>query len=363
MNKKETLIWLHSLTKITNKSIEKLINTLGDISLIWNISNKEIIQLESLSEEVKSEIIRCRNKVNLEELMNKIESEKVNIITIYDEQYPEKLRNIFDYPKVLYIKGDFIHKDELLISIVGSRKATPYGRWAAEKFSGELSKLGVTIVSGMASGIDTVAHKGALKNEGRTVAVLGSGVDVVYPKSNRKLYDDIKDNGCIISEFPLGTEPMPYNFPQRNRIISGMSLGTIVIEATEKSGSLITAYHAMEQGREVFAVPGNINSIYSKGTNMLIRDGAKIILDIEDILEEIQVIKNDINSSRQNVIDYNLLGEDEIKIVKYISERPLHTDMISYLSGIKIQDVNSILTILEMKGIVKQMPGKIFTIA
>ncbi len=238
----------------------------------------------------------------MEELFNKLENLKIKTITIFDEDYPpSSLENIYGKPYVLYGKGgEILEEDSLSIGIVGSRKATSYGKWACEKFSKELVKMGVTIVSGLALGIDTVAHKTAIKEGGRTIAVLGNGIDIVYPKNNKELYADIINNGMILTEFPLKTPPLAYNFPQRNRIIAGLSLGIIVIEAKEKSGSLITAHLALDQGKDVFALPGNINSLYSKGTNKLIKDGARPLLDIEDIIEEISQLQVKISQDKKN---------------------------------------------------------------
>jgi DNA processing protein len=255
-------------------------------------------------------------------------------------------------------------EDELAIAIVGSRKATAYGKWASEKISGELAKLGITVVSGLAKGIDTESHKGALKENGRTIAVLGSGIDNIYPRTNEQLFNEISHSGCIVTEYPIGAQPLASNFPQRNRIISGLSLGVIVVEAKERSGSLITVEHAIQQGKEVFAVPGNINSLYSVGTNKLIKDGAKIVTEVEDVLEEINELKTkiDIYNNEKKNIDYSSLSETEIMIVKCISEGPIHCDSIVYNTGLNISIVNSTLTILEIKGIIKELQGKVYTL-
>jgi DNA processing protein len=220
-------------------------------------------------------------------------------------------------------------------------------------------ELGITIVSGLAMGIDTVAHKATLENRGRTIGVLGNGIDYIYPKNNYQLYRDVAEKGCLMTEFPMGTKPINYNFPQRNRIISGLSLGVIVIEAREKSGSLITAHHALEQGKDVFALPGNINSIYSQGTNRLIRDGAKPLLCLDDILEEVyELTQMKINKKQE--YDYSSLSDDEIKIMKIISNGPIHADTIVLQSEMDISNVMSILTILELKGMIRELSGRIF---
>ncbi len=363
MKNRDILVWLSSIGGVNNKIIGILEKSLEGLASLWSMSVSDIYSINGINEKLKHEIIRNRNELYYENLLKKIEAHKVKIITYYDEDYPNNLRFIADSPKVLYTKGQLHSEDETSIAIVGARKSTSYGNWAAEKISNELASLGISLVSGMAKGIDTQVHLGALNSKGRTIAVLGCGVDIIYPSSNRELYNRIQENGCIISEFPLGTQPLPYNFPQRNRIISGLSLGVVVIEATEKSGSLITAHHAMEQGKEVFAVPGNINSIFSRGTNLLIKDGAKIVMSVEDIIEEIPcLIEKYSKLYRKAEIDYNEFSDDEAKVIKCIFEKPIHCDLIAHRTGINVVDLNSLLTILEMKGVIKQLPGRIYTI-
>jgi len=363
MNSRETLIWLNSIKGVGNRTIDKLTKHFVDISNIWTASTNYIMSLCDIDEKIKNEIISNRNENYFERLTSYILKNDIRVITYLDEDYPEKLKNIFDYPKVLYSKGEFNIEDKVAIAIVGSRKATSYGKWAADKFSRELARMGISIISGMARGIDTEAHKGAIKEHGHTIAVLGCGVDVVYPSSNRELYKDIISNGCVISEFSPGTHPINYNFPLRNRIISGLASGIIVIEAGEKSGSLITAEHAIEQGKDVFALPGNINNVLSKGTNQLIKEGAKLVMDVDDILEEISELNNKVNINKKIIKDYSFLSEDEMRIIECISTKPTHCDIISFTTGINISLVNSMLTVLEMKGMIKQLPGRVYTIS
>ncbi len=361
ITQRDVLIWLSSLG-IGNSNIEKIIDNFYDLRELWESDNKQISYIKSLNNEIKEKIIHNRNKEYIKKLFTKIEEHNANIITIYDENYPIGLRNIDNNPKVLYIKGNIFEEDRIAIAVVGSRKATTYGKWACEKFTKELVNLGVTIISGLASGIDTIAHKTALDNGGRTIGVLGNGIDIVYPKKNLSLYKGMEKNGGIISEFPFGTPPLAFNFPQRNRIISGLSMGVVVIEAQEKSGSLITAHHALEQGKDIFALPGNINSIFSGGTNKLIKDGAKPLLEIEDILEEVYELQEKLISNKKNSIDYSNYSETELRIIKLLEEGPMHSDNIVYKTGIDIVTLNSILTILELKGSVKELSGKVFTI-
>lgn len=361
MDNKDILIWLNSLY-IANKTVDKLQKYFVDLRVLWEISDRNIKKIEWLKDKEKDKIIKTRNLEYIKKIKEKLKEENVKTVTIFDDEYSTALSNIYNPPKVLYIKGNLKEEDSLAIAIVGSRKATSYGKWVAEKISRELSRIGITIISGMARGIDTQAHKGAIGENGRTIGVLGCGVNIVYPKRNKELSSQIVHNGALISEFFLDTPPLSQNFPLRNRIISGLSLGVAVIEAGEKSGSLITAEHALEQGKDVFAVPGNINSIYSKGTNQLIKEGAKVLTDVDDILEEIYQLREKIRMTSKNDINFDNLSEDEAKIIKCIQEYPLHCDNIVSKTKMNICEVNSILTILEMKGIIKQLPGKIFTI-
>lgn len=361
MNSRDILIWLNSIN-INSNTIEKLEEYFGDLYLLWEASADVINKISFLSKNAKAILVKYKDRHYYEDYRSRVEKSEAKIITIFDTDYPKHLRNIYNPPKVIYIKGSLEVKDEISIAIVGSRKATTYGKWVAEKFAKELAGLGITIISGLARGIDTKAHEGALMTEGRTIAVLGNGIDSIYPKANKILSEKIQNNGAVITEYPLGVQPLPYNFPMRNRIISGLSLGVLVVEASENSGSLITAQIALEQGREVFAIPGNINSIYSRGTNLLIKDGAKLVTDIDDIIEEITLLKDRVKAKRVKEISCLNLGKDEIKIVECIKEYPKHCDEISYKTGFNIKKVNSILTILELKGIVKQLPGKFFII-
>jgi len=360
ITEREILIWLNSLG-IGNSNIEKIIEYFYDLKELWLSDSKQILNINSLKEEVKEKIIYNRSQNNMERLFSDIEQQKTDIITIFDENYPIGLKSLYDNPKVLYVKGK-IDDDKISIAIVGSRKATSYGKWACEKFTKELAELGVTIVSGLASGIDTIAHKTTLDCGGKTIGVLGNGIDTIYPKKNYSLYKEMEESGAIISEFPLGTPPLAFNFPQRNRIISGLSRGVIVIEAQEKSGSLITAHHALDKGKDVFALPGNINSIFSGGTNKLIKDGAKPLLEIDDIIEEIYELQEMLLLNKKNKINYSDYSETEIKIIKILEESPMHLDNIAYKTGIEISTVTGILTVLELKGAIKELSGRVFTI-
>lgn len=285
-----------------------------------------------------------------------IKTDEIKTVSIFEKSYPQMLRYIHNPPKVLYYRGDISLASEPAIAIVGARKATAYGKWAAYGLSKKLSEYHVVVVSGMAYGIDTYAHKGTLENQGRTIAVLGCGVDICYPSSNKELMGNILENGLLISEYEPGTTPLPYRFPMRNRIISGLSLGTIIVEAGLNSGSLITAECAAEQGRNIYAVPGNINSIYSIGSNKLIKDGATPIVVLDDIIDELGITRKS-NPLRQK----EKLGKDE-KIIydSILNSGEVTSDYLCSNTRKPPSEVNAIVTILEMKGLVQTALGKIF---
>ena len=357
----DILVWLSSIN-INNSSIKKLSNYFSDLREILEIDPDRLYKISGIKPELIQKIITNRKKDKIDYILKQLKDSHIKTITYLDDNYPISLNNIYDSPAVLYKKGELKKVDRFAIAIVGARKATAYGKWACEKFTKELVDLGVTIISGLALGIDSVAHKTALKCGGRTIAILGNGLDIKYPRNNENLYDEIRKNGAILTEFPIGTQPLAFNFPQRNRIISGLSLAVIVIEAKEKSGSLITAHHALEQGKDIFAVPGNINSIYSAGTNKLIKDGAFPLLDIDDILYEVNELKLKNYKDKSINIDYSTLSETEIQIVDIIKEGPIHCDMIVYKTGLDTSTVISVLTILELKGIIKELTSRTYSI-
>jgi DNA processing protein len=304
----------------------------------------------------------------------------IAIVTCQDPLYPGSLLNIYDYPPFLYVLG-VLRPNEIGVAIVGSRLASTYGKYITEKLSRELAMQGITVVSGLARGIDSAAHRGALAGKGRTIAVLGCGLDIVYPPENKTLAAEIAARGAIVTEFPFGTPPNAPNFPARNRIISGISLGVVVVEAGEKSGSLITARIASEQGRSVFAVPGAIESAGSRGTNRLIKQGAKLIEGVEDILEEIlpqvglpqprpeqrppmptlEAPPGEPDTPPASLRTKGAkLGETESRLLPFITREPVNVDTLITASGLTAHEVQSGLLVLELGGIVRQLPGKLF---
>lgn len=362
ISNRDILIWLNSLN-IGNRVIERIMKQVPQLVDLWELPSDKLYNLKGINNKIIDKIISNRKEDCLKRLCYLIDEQNIDVITIFDKDYPKKLYNIYDNPKVLYLRGKITEEDDLAIAVVGSRKATSYGKWATEKFVEELVKLDITIVSGLALGIDGIAHNKALEGNGRTIGVLGNGLDTIYPKKNGNLYREVPKSGALVTEYFLGVPPLAYNFPQRNRIISGLSLGVIVIEAKEKSGSLITAHHALDQGKEVFALPGNINSIFSKGTNKLIKDGAKLIMDIDDIIEEVYELQLKIKTKKEESIDYSQFSPLELKVIECIKEGPIHSDSIALNTRLDISTVNSILTILELKGVIKEMTGRVFTLS
>lgn len=297
----------------------------------------------------------------------------IRIIKIDDAEYPKNLKTLHKPPRALYVNGSFKEEDNFAVAIVGSRRASRYGIEMSEKLGFDLALAGVTVVSGMARGIDSAAHRGALKANGRTIAVMGSGHGHIYPPENTGLYKKIVESGAVISEFENDVSPLPRNFPIRNRIISGLSLGIVVVEAAKNSGALITADFAIEQGRDVFAVPGKISSVTSAGTHELIKDGARLVQSAEDIMEELGLREiapePDVNERalREEKIAkktarylYNSLTDYERRVYKILSDEPLYMDDVVKASGVELSKASKILLGLELKRLIKELPGKQF---
>ena len=363
-------IALKSIPGVGNITFLALMDKFGSISDIFTAPLSELRAIPGISQNTATAIAGFKNWDKVKEELELLDKNKINVITCQDKLYPVKLLNIYDRPPLIYVRGNLKNED-INIAIVGSRMASTYGKYTTEKISRELALKGLTIVSGMARGIDSTAHRGAITAHGRTIAVLGSGLDVIYPPENKKLFDDIIQNGAVISEFPPGTPPLSANFPTRNRIISGMSYGVVIVEAGEKSGSLITARLALEQGREVFAVPGSIDSAGSRGTNKLIKQGAILIENIDDILEEIMPqieFKTELKTPRvsgSEIIEkksHEILDEVDQKIFDFVSQGRIHIDDLISSTGLPSAGILSALTKMELRGIVEQHPGKFFSL-
>lgn len=329
---------------------------------VFQAPARQLLEIEGLGKRVCDEIRKGPLEKAVERQLQLVKETGTTILTWNDGAYPQPLRTIYDPPPVIYVRGELKEEDDLAVSIVGSRKTSPYGRSITEKVSRELTRHGVTIVSGMARGIDSVAHWGAISEGGRTIAVLGCGVDVIYPRENQTLFRKIIDHGAVLSEFPMGSPPEGGHFPKRNRIISGLSVGVVVVQASERSGSLITAGYALEQGREVFAVPGNVGAEGSRGTHQLIREGAKLVESSEDILEEILPQWRRGSKEVRKADDPGKdLPEEEKILYELLGENPLHIDAIIQESRFEPGKVSSLLLNLELKELIEQWPGKCFS--
>lgn len=352
----EYLLALHSVNGLGPIRLKALLDYFGDPKLIWEANPKELLQL-GIFQNVANLLTETRKKLDPQKYLEDIQKSKISWMTIFDPSYPKLLKEIYDPPIVFYYKGEILLEDERAIAIVGTRKMTGYGSVVTEKFATGFTKAGVTIVSGLARGVDSQAHKIAIKNKGRTLAVLGGGLKHVFPPENTALAEEIASSfGAIISEFPPNYPSLPGNFPARNRIISGLSKAVLVTEAAEDSGSLITAKLALEQGRDVFAIPGPITSELSKGPSVLIKQGARLVTEVEEVLEELgmdrkshRVIESE--SQRGNLTDI------ERKILDTLSNESKHVDEICRDLQINAAVVSASLVKMEIFGLIKNLGG------
>lgn len=329
----------------------------GSASKIWFASHEKL-QETGLSAKLVTRFVEFRTNFNLSSYYLGVKKRLIKIIIFDDKDYPELLKEIAIPPILLLVKGEILPQDVNAIAVVGTRKITPYGRQVTQRLVRGLVSHNITIVSGLARGVDSVAHRTALEFGGRTLAVLGSGLDVIYPPENRNLAFQIAQNGALISEFPLEAAPEARHFPQRNRIISGLSLGVVVTEGASRSGTKITANFAVEQNREVFAVAGNIDSPMSEGPADLIKMGAKIVTRVEDILEEVRLKKIKVEKvDKVGKVEKDGLSQDERKILEVLKGGQQHIDQITRKAGLKAALVSSTLTLLEVKGRVKNIGG------
>lgn len=331
--------------------LQNLINAFGDAESAWR-APAGALRDAGLSEKLVQSLVETRNHLDLESVWESLERQGIQIITWDDEDYPRRLREIAQPPPVLYVRGDILTDDDWAVAVVGTRRITSYGRRAAEDIASALAQRHVTVVSGLARGVDSIAHQAALNGGGRTLAVLGSGVDRIYPPEHRRLAEEICECGALISDYPPGSEPDAANFPARNRIISGLALAVVVVEAGLTSGALITAKFAADQGRDVFAVPGSIYSSSSKGTNNLIRDGAYPVLEAGDILSVLGLEKAADFQSARSILPENAA---ETKLLSLLDNEPTHMDDIQTRSGLPIDEVSATLALMELKGMVQQV--------
>ena len=382
----KSLIHLNLIPGIGNHTIRRLLAAFGSAEKSIAATSAELAQIDGLTPDVRQQLIDGRSRAPLAQELELIDQHQCHIVTINDDTYPPLLKQIDDPPILLYITGDFPLQHTPSIAIVGSRSPTEYGKTTSQQLSYQLAERGITVVSGFARGIDTCVHRGALEAGGRTVAVFGCGLSIIYPETNRGLAAEIIESGALVSEFPMTMPPRGKNFPRRNRVISGLTLGTLVVEASERSGSLITARHAAEQGREVFAVPGQIFSGRSRGTHSLINQGATLINSVDDLLDALpqnytqilggesleppaakqpdkiarpQSVEKRSTPTPQPKANLNLTP-DEQTVLAAMDAASVHIDEITRVTQLPIGKVSSLLVMLELKGIVQQLPGKQF---
>ena len=360
----------NQVSEIGPRRLQKLLDTFGCPRRAWEAPGQELRLVEGFSKNLTEKVHRQKQILDPAKLWEEILASGLALLLYNDAQYPADLKEIYDPPAILYGLGNLALLRTPMVAVVGSRRHTHYGKQVARRLAAELVSRGITVTSGMARGIDTHAHEGALEQGGKTIAALGCGLDICYPPENRALKQRIQEQGLVISEFPPGTKPAPLNFPRRNRIISGLSAGTVVVEAGVKSGALITAEFSLEQGREVFAVPGSIESPYSSGCHKLLKEGAKLVESAADILEELVLF--DPGVQRQNEAGMERppggassrepppLEAGEAELLEILHYEPVSLEELAGMSQVPLSSLNYLLLEMEMKGLVKQLPGKYF---
>ncbi|HBR15163.1 MAG TPA: DNA-protecting protein DprA [Candidatus Omnitrophica bacterium] len=392
MTELDALLVLNAVAGVGNIRVRKLVEQYGSAHKLFSLDEAELRE-NGVPQPAVQNILNFPRDNFLKNEYNLITQKKVKLVDYRDESYPVNLRGIPDAPIVLYVRGSILKDNEASIAIVGSRRCSLYGSSVSGQFAGRLAELGFCVVSGLARGIDTAAHQGALKAKGQTQAVMGCGLAQIYPPENKNLFEEISEKGAVISEFSMETPPAPYNFPRRNRVISGLSWGVVVVEAALRSGALITADCALEQGRDVFAVPGKVDNPGSWGAHNLIKQGAKLVSSVEDILEELELpltrfleerkarAGQDIPQDKElpNLMPSNPfvtsaahgnclealpsegeLTEEENAVYRHLSDSPVHVDELSLRCARPAAFIGSVLLQLELKRVVKQLPGKLF---
>lgn len=339
--------------------LRTLLDYFSDIEEAWQANPGELRAI-GLDRRSVENLVKTRNQLDLEAELQKLEKQQVTVLTWDSPDYPDLLKTIADPPATLYIRGRLMAQDDWALAVVGTRRATTYGKECTRMLVRGLVESGVTVISGLAYGIDTEAHWSAVNARGRTIAVLGCGVDIVYPAENRKLAQAIVEHGALVSEYPLGTNPESGNFPRRNRIISGLSLGVLIVEGSIQSGARITADYALEQGREVLAVPGSILRKSGTGPNYLIQNGAKLVTNVNDILEELNLTMIAQHAEARAIIPDN---EIEATLLERLSSEPIHIDELGQTTGLAAADIASTLTMMELKGMVRQVGAMNYVIA
>lgn len=362
--------FLKSITSLGDVRIRRIAEKFNNLGHLFSSDLQTLKSIDGISEKTLREVESAVNKSNVFEesylkLLEKLEKSNIKVTTIFDENYPQNLKNIYDAPVILYYYGNMSESDRYSIGIVGTRTPSDYGRKVCRDLSKELANRGLPVVSGLAIGIDSIAHNSCLESGGITYAVLGSGVDNLYPPDNKHLYERIKETGAVISEFEIGAKAEKVNFPRRNRVVSGISLGTLIVESRIKGGSLITAEFALDQNRELFAVPGNITAKNSDGCNNLIKKGyAKLVSSVDDIISEFNIQISDLVNTKSNKIpdtEQKEMNVFEQKIYNALNDtEPTSIDKICELTELNISDCLVNLLTMEFKGLVSQLPGKYF---
>ncbi len=364
MEPREALVALNLIEGVGPVRVRQLLEHFGDAPAILCASRSQLLQVRGIGEDTATAIFNWEKSINLAGELKNISDFGCHIVTQADPEYPELLRQIYDPPIVLYVKGALSPKDKNSVALVGSRMTTPYGLDVARKLAYQLAYIGVTVISGGARGIDSAAHQGALSAKGRTIAVLGTGINLVAPPENAELFERIAANGAVITQFPFNRPPDKQSFPIRNRIVAGMTLGTVVVEANLSSGALITANFATEYGRQVFAVPGRIDSPRSKGCHDLIKKGAKLCEGAEDILSEFEYLFPATNrppsATETGVLPAIELNANEQKVYDALNQDQVSIDQVIRQSGLPSSAVSVALLGLEMKRVIRQLPGKLF---
>ena len=359
---KRQLLKLSLVSGIGPRLLPRLLEHFGSAQAVFEASLSQLGQVEKVGPHVASSIQAARNDGLVDRVVEHCNDNGVKLLCIDEATYPKLLLELHDPPVVLYMRGELTKSDELSIGIVGSRHATPYGRMATELFARGLARANLTIVSGLARGIDTIAHRSALEVGGRTIAFLGSSVTDVYPSENKKLAEEVANQGAVLSETHPFARTKPGVFPQRNRLISGISLGVIIVEAAERSGALITASHAGEQGRDLFAVPGSIQSRMSRGTNKLIRDGAILVQDPNDVIDHLGPLFEHVTLDDQTTIRHPAemkLNEPEMKVLQAIDSEPTDMDVIVAKSGLNVSAVLATISVLQMRKLIRRISARL----
>ena len=351
----ETRYWVgfHRVQRIGPVRLRRLIERFGSLEDAWTASHRDLSSvLDSASAEA---VVSGRREIDLDREMERIERAGAHVLTIADPSYPRLLKEVPSPPPVLYVRGSLTPADEKAVAIVGTRKATPYGRDVSEAMARDLAAFGVTVVSGLALGIDAQAHRGAVAAGGRTIGVLGCGVDVIYPPIHRKLYEEVAESGAVVSDYPMGTGPAGANFPPRNRIIAGLSLGIVVIEAPSRSGALITVDFAADYSRDVFAVPGSVLGEHSRGSHKVIRDGARLVTSAADVCQDLGLGTVEPGQPKQQTLP---LTAEEQHLLNYLRWEPQHIDEIAEAASLSAGECGALLTMLELKGAVRDKGGQ-----